>query len=430
MISTLLLLSGVISYVPPPTPIRIATFNVSLTRDRAGALIEDLSSPDDAQAAAVAEIIQRTRPDIILLNEFDYDADGRALTLFQENYLAIPHHRAEPITYEHTFIAPVNTGIHSGLDLDNSGGIHADPGSRGYANDCFGFGAFPGQYGMAILSRSPINTADIRTFRNFLWKDMPGALLPDNPATPEPADFSTAEELAAFRLSSKSHWIIPITVDGGTIHILAAHPTPPAFDGPEDRNGRRNHDEIRLLADLIDPEASAYITDDNGKTGGLPAGAHFIILGDLNADPRDGGSLDGAIDQLLGSPRITTSITPASSGGPEAAGLQGGINASHTSDPAHDTADFADEPPARAAGNLRTDYALPSATLALKAAGVFWPATTDPLSRLTGPGGDAVISSDHRLVWIDIEIPRPLAPRSPDSPIAPTGSEAIDPPAD
>ena len=54
-----------------------------------------------------------------------------------------------------------------------------------------------------------------------------------------------------------------------TLHVLASHPTPPTFDGPEDRNGRRNHDEIRFWADYISPGQSGYIVDDEGRSGGI-----------------------------------------------------------------------------------------------------------------------------------------------------------------
>jgi phenylpropionate dioxygenase-like ring-hydroxylating dioxygenase large terminal subunit len=80
----------------------------------------------------------------------------------------------------------------------------------------------------------------------FRWKDMPDALLPDDPATPAPADWYSSDELNVFRLSSKSHWDLPIRIGKETVHFLVSHPTPPVFDGPEDRNGTRNHDEIRF----------------------------------------------------------------------------------------------------------------------------------------------------------------------------------------
>ena len=58
---------------------------------------------------------------------------------------------------------------------------------------------------MVLLSKYPIVEEDVRTFQNFLWQDMPNALLPDDPTTPEPNDYYSPEELAEFRLSSKSH---------------------------------------------------------------------------------------------------------------------------------------------------------------------------------------------------------------------------------
>ena len=185
---------------------------------------------------------------------------------------------------------------------------------------------------------------------------MPGALLPDDPATPAPADWYSAEELAVFRLSSKSHWDVPVLVGGKVIHALVSHPTPPVFDGPEDRNGTRNHDEIRLWSDYVLPSRSGYIYDDDGERGGLQRGARFVIMGDQNADPFDGDSVAGAAQQLLDNPRVNTSLTPTSPGGPEQAVDQGEANLTHRGDPAFDTADFVDVP---GPGNLRVDYVLP-----------------------------------------------------------------------
>jgi hypothetical protein len=371
--------------------VRFATFNASLNRNFAGQLRADLSTPGNAQAATVAEIIQRVRPEVLLINEFDFDPI--AADLFRTNYLEVSHNGAEPIRYDHLFIAPSNTGIPSGFDLNNNGVI-------GGPDDAFGFGFFPGQFGMLVLSQHPIDTADIRTFQHFLWKDMPGALLPDDPATPAPADWYSAEELDVFRLSSKSHWDVPILVDGRTVHFLVSHPTPPVFDGPEDRNGTRNFDEIRFWADYITPGTSArYIYDDEGQSGGLQPGASFVIAGDQNSDPLDGDSIPGAIQQLIEHPRVNTKLTPDSEGAVEQSALQGGANLTHLSDPRFDTADFADTAP----GNLRADYVLPSKNLRIDDAAVFWPLSTDPLFRLVGTF--PFPSSDHRLVWVDVSVP-------------------------
>jgi hypothetical protein len=282
--------------------------------------------------------------------------------------------------------------VFSGEDLDNSGAA-----GDFVPGDSFGFGFFEGQFAFVVYSMYPIDTAGIRTFQEFLWSDMPGALLPDDPATPEPADWYSADELAIFRLSSKNHVDLPIEVDGETIHFLVSHPTPPVFDDPPgfpagvDFNGLRNHDEIRFWADYVSGDGSGdYIYDDDGGFGGLAESDLYVMAGDQNADPFDGDSSFDAALQLTENPRFNNTFIPASEGGPEQAALQGGINLDHVGDPRYDTADFG-EPP----GNIRVDYVLPAAAMEIVDGAVFWPLGDDPLFPL-------VAASDHRLVWVDV----------------------------
>jgi hypothetical protein len=291
--------------------------------------------------------------------------------------------------YPYSFTAPSNTGIPSGFDLDDNGTI-------GGGNDAFGFGDFPGQFGLAVFSKYPIETREVRTFQTFRWADMPGALLPVDPTTGE--SWYSPEELAVVRLSSKSHWDVPIDIGRGRdVHFLVSHPTPPVFDGAEDRNGRRNFDEIRFWADYVTAgRAARYIYDDAGGRGGLGRHEPFVIAGDQNSDPLDGDSVPGAIQQLLDHPRVNTSFTPASGGAVEATQLQGGANLTHRSDPQFDTADFADTSP----GNLRADYVLPSRDLRITGGAVFWPRQGEPGSEWTGVF--PFPSSDHRLVYVDV----------------------------
>jgi hypothetical protein len=423
------------------TPVRFATFNASLNRlvhygsvasPTPESALADLSAPFDSsepnaalrlrrnQIENVAEVIRRVRPEVLLINEFDYvegPLTGNAATAaLQANYLGIdkPDDTTEPIVYPYVFVAPSNTGITSNKDLDNSGSIVTTPGSGAYGNDSFGFGEFPGKFGMAVFSMHPIDYASARTFQTFLWKDMPGALLPHYP-DPFPANPALAgqpwyspDELDIFRLSSKSHWDVPIQIGRNVVHFLVSHPTPPVFDGPEDRNGTRNHDEIRFWADYVHQGRGDYIYDDAGVNGGLAPASYFVIAGDQNSDPLDGDSIPGAIQQLTDHPLVNTSVTPSSPGATQQAGLQGGANARHRSNPAFDTADFADTAP----GNLRADYVLPRKSLRIADAGVFWPLNTDPTFPLVGTFDFATWgavggfpTSDHRLVWVDVLIP-------------------------
>jgi hypothetical protein len=384
--------------------VRFSTFNASLNRSTEGELITHLSTPNNAQAKVIAEIVQRNRPDVLLINEFDFDLMHVALNAFQTNYLSIAQKPdTQPIVYPYRFTAPSNTGIASGFDLNNNGAIVTTPGALGYGDDAFGFGAFPGQFGMAVYSKYPIRTNKVRTFQNFLWKDMPNALLPDDPLTPAPNDWYSPAEQAVFRLSSKSHWDIPIRIKGRTVHFLTSHPTPPVFDGPEDRNGTRNHDEIRFFADYISGGNDAkYIYDDEGTKGGLARGHLFVIAGDQNSDPEDGDSIPGSAQLLLEHPLVNTSMTPTSPGGPQQSALQGQQNATHSGNPLFDTADFADNPPFNP-GNLRVDYVLPRENMQILDSAVFWPLNTDPLFGLVGVF--PFPSSDHKLVWVDVSLP-------------------------
>lgn len=378
--------------------IRVATFNVSLYRKKAGQLAADLER-GDAQAEQLAKIIRQVNPDIILLNEIDDDGgkdNGKSVRLFRDKYL----HRQDSESVSSPLIKPwdyyyspsVNTGVDSGLDLDNNG-------KTGSPADCWGYGEYPGQYGLAVLSRYPIDEKKIRTFQKSLWKDMPNALRPTNADGSSYWNDSIWNQL---RLSSKTHADIPITIHNQTLHLLVSHPTPPVFDGPEDRNGRRNNDEIRFFKDYIEwsainPTESSYHYDDAGIKGALAKDACFIILGDLNADPIDGSGLHDGIQGLLDSKQVNGKIIPTSEGGVEAASLQGKQNANHKGNPAHDTGDFNDANP----GNLRCDFALPSANIEVESSGVFWPKREG----ISDDDKKMIEATDHRLVWVDLLLP-------------------------
>lgn len=349
-------------------PFRVAVYDVALKRAGPGLLLRDIRKGDDPQVMAAARIIARINPDILLLTGFDTDYGGATL----DGFAALLAKLGRP--YPHRFTDPGNAGLASGFDLDGDG-------RRGGPGDAQGFGAFPGAGGMALLSRFPIDREGMVDLSALLWRDLPGARLPRRGGRPFPSERAQAVQ----RLSSRGHWVLPVALpDGRVLRLLASHPTPPVFDGLEDRNGLRNRDELRLWSLYLNGELSGYAA---------PAGP-LVLLGGLNADPFDGEGAQAAIRALLGHPRLQDPA-PAS---PGAAAAQGGANGAQKGPARLDTADWEDM---GGPGNLRVDYVLPSSGLNIVASGVFWPAPGTPGAELLARADEAGLR--HRLVWVDLE---------------------------
>ena len=395
---------GTEKYVPRKSSgtIRLATYNVSFNRSEPGKLIRDLKSGDHPQCQAIASVIRAVEPDVLLLNEVDYSTTEDNAGLFHDMYLtaADPDLLGNgPWPMPHRFSAEVNTGEPSHLDLNRNQRTD-DP------EDAWGFGRFAGQYGMAVLSRYEIDLKASRTFQRLRWSELPNALQPAFPETGE--KYYSPEIWSRLRLPSKSLWDVVVKIPGSPLHVLASHPTPPVFDGPEDRNGCRNHDEIRLLLEYIhqgvlqpkDTNSAEFWQDDQGRLGCLASDARFVIAGDLNCDPHDGDSRRESLLQLLAHHRVQSEPVPVSQGAVQASQKQAGKNISHRGPAQHDTGDFNDE----AAGNMRIDYVLPSKGFEVVQSGVFWPEipsdsheTFDLLKKLNE-------ASDHHLVWVDVKL--------------------------
>ena len=307
-------------------------------------MLRDLRAADP-QVLAAAQVISAAAPDVILLTGFDWDLNGLALVEFGKILAESGH----PMPY--SFSARPNSGLATGLDLNGDG-------RKGRADDAQGFGQFSGQNGMAILSRMPLG--DVIDYTDFLWRDLPDNLMP-----------ALSDDIAAIQfLSSTAHWDVEVQTSSGPLHLLAWSATPPVFDGPEDLNGRRNHDEALFWLHHL-PDAP------------------YILLGNINLDLVDGDGRPDAIHALL---QATQDPQPQGAYQPP----QTGINQRQKGDPRLDTAVFADD----AAGNLRVDYVLPARSLTIIRSAVVWPTPDDPMAIAVET------ASNHRLVWVDIEMPQ------------------------
>lgn len=374
------------------------------------------------QIRNVAAIIQHQRPAVLMVSEFNNDGvaeDNSAISGFSANYLAVAQSLnsidgtdlQQPIHYPYFGNYSTNTGLNSGFDLDNDGDQNG-PG------DAWGFGNYHGQYAFGLLSQHPIDNANVRTFQQFKWQDMLGETnipvncKPENTASWCNNNFwYTDEAWPNMRLSSKNHVDVPIevTTEAGkhTIHLLMSHPTPPVFDKGEEApyNQARNAAEVNFWVDYINGEN--YFYDDKGQTGGLNAGESFVVMGDLNADPENGDGDLTSIKALMTHEKVnhlvtTGSYAPSSNGAPEclANGECGKQTIDSTPYPQLITSTF----------GLRVDHVIPSTDLNVIDSGVFWPASSEAGyllmndKRIGKYGNGKDVSSDHRMVWIDIEL--------------------------
>ena len=287
---------------------RVAYFHSELSRDGPGLMLRDILSGED-QVEAFLRVVAAANADVLVLADVDYDLDGVALAALAERMGDYPQR----------FAARPNRGVPSGRDLNGDGRV-------GGPGDAEGYGEFAGQGGMAVMSRLPILVEEVQDFSNFAWVDLPGHL-------------SVGDGRDPHRLSTTVHWDVPVTLPGGAaLHLLIWHATAPVFDGPEDRNGRRNHDETRFW--------QVYL--EGGLTVVPPS--EFIIMGTANADPFDGERQPEAIRSLLGHP-LVQDTRPASDGAIEASLADDGVNVGQLGTPSLDTVDWPDDP--GGPGNLR-----------------------------------------------------------------------------
>lgn len=257
---------------------RVALWHAPFTRDGPGLLLRDIQQ-GDALLVGLVKAIATADADIVVLTRFDYDASGQTLRAF-----------ASLVDGGHDFVYALrsNAGVPTGLDLDGDGRV-------GEPEDAQAFGLFPGQEALAVLSRFPILDDHVTSFNDILWRDLPGGLM-------TAADHGRDVQ----RLSSGGHWIVPIEVQsrGQThpVHVLLGHADPPVFDGPEDRNGRRNRDELRLWETIISETEGPFLFMANTNLDPERGDGYRAAMGDILANSRFADPLPGQVTAHWASP--------------------------------------------------------------------------------------------------------------------------------
>lgn len=303
------------------------------------------------QQQAVVLAITALDADVLLLTGIDYDAGGQTLAALGD---ALARAGAP---YPYQLALRPNSGVPTGFDINGNARL-------GEPRDAMAYGRYLGEGGMAVLSRLPIAAQNIRDFTGYLWADLPRGLSDDaDPAL-----------RAVQRLSSGGHYEVPILLPNATsLRLLAYYATPPVFDGPDDRNGKRNHDETAFWLRLL-----------GGDLPFDPPQAPFAVLGQSSLDPIDGEGRPEALRQLLAHPLLQD---------PAPRGTHGRVDAGQLGDSALDTALY------DGLGGLRVQYILPSRDVQVLGAGVIWPPDSDPQA------ATLTTASRHRPVWVDIAVP-------------------------
>ena len=292
-------------------------------------MLRDLVTGDEQAEAALA-VIAAARADIVLLLDVDWDYEGRGLAALVEALAA------RGASYPYAVALRPNSGTPSGIDLDGDGDAYGP-------RDALGYGWFTGDSGLALLSNRPLGTPQDHS--GVLWSARSDAVrvLPEAARNVVP-------------LATTAQWTVPVTSGTTEITLVTMAAGTPVFDGPEDRNGLRNRDEIGFVVDLA-------------SEADMP-----LVLGRANLDPERGEGIREAIDALLAHPDLQDPIPAAPDGGTETAMWE-------------------------SVGPMRVDYVLPPRALDVTGAGVLRPGPDDPLAEAAEDAGSG------RLVWVDVTVP-------------------------
>lgn len=242
--------------------LRVATLRADFEGDSVADVYAELQNGDHPVAEDAAALVQDARPEVLVLTGIPFDETDRLVETLNSHYLGIAQDGEEPLAYPYMYSAPSNSGIDSGADLDGDGLI-------GSSGDLLGRGDYPGRYGLLVLSMVPIDDDGVRTFRDFLWDDVPDNVVPES--------YSDVER-SVLPLFSAALWDLPLEVDGETVHLIAGARTSFSFS---EADPARLRDQRQMVTDYVSPDAedSAYIYDDEAEYGGVE-GAEWIVAGD------------------------------------------------------------------------------------------------------------------------------------------------------
>lgn len=344
-----------------------------------------LLDEDAPQLVAMAQVLDRFRPDILSINELQFDIEnvpeaglpgapstvqpGDACQAKNARRLADRLHALNPeLRYDYAVVAMGNSGVEFQTTEEVADNFKVRPDE------------FLGRYSLGLISRYPILHDQVRVLHDLAWHDLPGNSID---AIREDLDIEVPE---GYWLFEKAIVVVPIDVNGSILHVVLLHPMTSGF---HPMNPYRNHDELRALQLWLAGELDAPGWEP------LPEDAMFVLIGDWNVDPEDGDGDRASLPQVLSSPRVVTHF-------PEGEGGTKGVNPRRNtflSGCGREDGTLPWNPQNKM--QMQLDYMLPSTTIGQPTeSGIFWP---------TYPSEDwnlACRASDHRLMWEDLALPQ------------------------
>lgn len=244
----------------------------------------------DQQVVSAANIIRQLKPQLVSINEIQFDVEKANNATKQANEYEWQKQQNMDLLLQSAFsdqyewnitFAPANTGMRSKPD-ENGKYLSRQPRTPDDPLwdlvDQANFGLFPGQYSTGFATTFPISARLI--VQDLTWMDWDPTI-----------DLSSfdiggvkADEYELFDKNFNVSWI---TIEGKELAVITFH-TVPAFDfgNPLSPNKERNEAQLSFLEWFLlgqcETDSPSTIRSCKTKLRPLQAGTSFIAVGDFN----------------------------------------------------------------------------------------------------------------------------------------------------
>ena len=222
-------------------PLRIVHYNIKELHSLK--IHSQLGASNLNQLQAVRNILLRLRPELLSLNEVQYDLPGVPDSSFVTSGENLNKLSAQfGMAGAASVFYPANTGALSEPRPDGTYVVSSPTAEeRQLYSDPLNFGMFPAQYSTGLLSLKPVGR--VKEYSQILWSQVSPTLdlsqFNDGNGQPLPEDML---------LFDKNFTHVEIQFQGKPLHVIVFHSVP-AFHFGNDKspNYQRNKDQLRFL---------------------------------------------------------------------------------------------------------------------------------------------------------------------------------------